>query len=97
MTAWIYIVTNREHGVLYTGVTTNIARRAWEHRTSAIEGFSKRYHLTRLVLVEPHDGIRAAIAREKAIKSWPRAWKIELIVNANPAWADLYDLLAAGT
>ena len=87
------MTTNRPHGTLYIGVTTNIARRAWEHRTGAIDGFTKRYSLTRLVHVEFHDDIRAAIARERTVKHWRRAWKVRLIQAANPEWADLYDLL----
>jgi putative endonuclease len=67
------------------------------HRTGAVDGFATRYHCDRLVFVERHDGIRDAIAREKVIKTWARARKIDLIREANPAWSDLYDLLAAGT
>ena len=93
---WVYIMTNRPNGTLYTGVTSNLARRAWEHRDGLVDGFTKQYALKRLVYAEPHEDIRAAIAREKALKSWPRAWKIKLILDANPSWADLYDLLASG-
>jgi putative endonuclease len=90
---WVYIVTNRRDGTLYVGVKSDIARRAWEYREGVVEGFTTRYRLKRLVHVEHHDYIRDAIRREKAIKHWPRAWKIELIETANPGWNDLYDAL----
>ena len=84
-----YILTNRAHGVLYIGVTADIDRRMWEHRNGFGSRFCKRYGLDRLVLVEPHATIEEAIAREKALKNWQRAWKIELIEAANPEWLDL--------
>ncbi|MCD6075245.1 MAG: putative excinuclease subunit domain protein (UvrABC) [Rhodospirillales bacterium] len=90
---WVYIVTNKPNGVLYIGVTSDIHRRAWEHREGIVEGFTKRYGLKRLVHVEHHDEIEAAIQREKSLKRWPRAWKANLIVANNPDWTDLYDSL----
>ena len=90
---WVYIVTNRPNGTLYVGVTANIARRAWEHREGLIEGFSRRYGLKRLVYAERHEDITAAIQREKTMKHWPRAWKINLIRDRNPGWDDLYETL----
>ena len=92
--AWIYIVTNRPNGVLYVGVTSNLARRAWEHREGVADGFTKRHGLKRLVYAEPHETITAAIQREHNIKHWPRAWKVQLILKENPGWADLYSTLA---
>jgi putative endonuclease len=91
---WVYIVTNRPNGTLYTGVTANIARRAWEHREGLVEGFTKRYGLKRLVYVEPFADIGSAIQREHNMKHWPRAWKVRLILVANPEWDDLYDQLS---
>ena len=91
---WVYIVTNRPNGTLYVGVTSDIARRAWEHREGVAEGFTKRYELKRLVYAERHDEIQRAIQREKTNKHWPRQWKINLIRGINPAWDDLYDTLA---
>jgi putative endonuclease len=90
---WVYIVTNQRNGTLYVGVTADIARRAWEHREGVAEGFTKRYGLKRLVYVERHEEITDAIQREKRMKSWPRAWKINLIREANPNWNDLYQTL----
>lgn len=90
---WVYIVTNRPDGTLYIGVTSDIARRAHEHRTGAVEGFTKRYGLKRLVYTERHDDMREAIKREKLLKKWPRAWKVRLIHEANRDWNDLYETL----
>ncbi len=90
---WVYIVTNRRDGTLYVGVTSNLAKRAWEHRDGAAEGFTQRYRLKRLVWAERHEDIRSAIQRERTMKHWPRAWKIDLIVAQNPDWTDLYDQL----
>jgi putative endonuclease len=91
---WVYIITDKPYGTLYVGVTSDIRRRAWEHRDGVADGFTRRYDLKRLVYVEAHDDIRLAIEREKRVKRWQRAWKIELIQSANPDWADLYDTLA---
>jgi putative endonuclease len=90
---WVYLITNKPNGVLYTGVTSNIARRAWEHREGAADGFTKRHGLKRIVYIERHDDMRRAIQREKNIKHWSRAWKVRLILDQNPDWADLYDQL----
>ena len=90
---WVYIITNRPNGTLYVGVTSDIAKRAWEHREGVVDGFSKRYGLKRLVYAERHEDITDAIRREKRMKTWPRAWKINLIREANPSWKDLYQAL----
>ena len=90
---WVYIVTNRANGILYTGVTSDIARRAYEHREGLVLGFTRRYGLKRLVHMEFHERISDAIQRERNIKRWPRAWKARLILEANPGWNDLYETL----
>ncbi|HKF64362.1 MAG TPA: GIY-YIG nuclease family protein [Dongiaceae bacterium] len=90
---WVYIMTNRPDGTLYIGVTSDLPRRAWQHREGLIEGSTKRYGLTRLVFFERHGDIGTAIQREKNLKSWRRAWKVRLIVATNPGWDDLYDRL----
>jgi putative endonuclease len=90
---WVYIVTNRPDGTLYTSVTADLRRRTWEHREGLVEGFSKRYGLKMLVYAEHHDDVRDAIRREKTIKGWRRAWKIRLIRSTNPDWSDLYNSL----
>jgi putative endonuclease len=93
--AWVYIVTNRPNGTLYTGVTSNLARRIWEHRAGVIDdGFTKQYGLKRMVYAEPQADIRIAIQRERNMNHWPRRWKVRLILAANPNWDDLYDRLA---
>jgi putative endonuclease len=90
---WVYFTTNRRNGVSYVGVTSDLAKRAWEHREGAVDGFTRRYALKRLVYAEHHADIRHAIQREKNIKHWPRAWKVELIESQNPEWTDLYESL----
>ena len=90
---FVYIMTNKPNGILYVGVTSDIARRAYEHREGLADGFTKRYGLKRLVYAEPHDTITAAIQREKTMKHWSRAWKVRLILATNPDWDDLYDAL----
>ena len=75
---------------MYIGVTSDLVRRVWEHRNDFIEGFTKRYRVHKLVWYEIHETMEGAISREKALKKWKRAWKIELIEKGNPAWSDLY-------
>jgi putative endonuclease len=86
---FVYILTNRAHGVLYIGVTADIDQRIWQHRNGMGSKFCRKYGLDRLVLVEEYPTIEEAIAREKQLKKWQRAWKIELIESANPDWQDL--------
>ena len=93
MGGWLYFVSDRRNGVLYVGVSADLARRAWEHKQGAMQGFTQRYGVTRLVYYEWHDRIIDAIQREKNIKHWKRAWKVELIERMNPAWDDLYETL----
>ena len=88
---WVYIMTNRPNGTLYLGVTSDLPRRAFEHREGLVEGFTKRYGLKLLVFAERHEEIGAAIQREKTMKHCPRAWKIRLILAHNPNWKDLYE------
>lgn len=90
---WTYIMTNKPRGVLYIGVTGDLAGRILQHRQGIGSGFCRRYGLKQLVLAEQHDSITNAIAREKALKAWQRAWKIELIEQANPDWKDLFDFI----
>ena len=89
--AWVYILASRRNGTLYVGVTSNLARRMEEHRRGLVKGFTSRYGVKSLVWVERHDSIAAAIGREKAIKKYPRRWKINLIESINPRWLDLYE------
>jgi len=87
---FVYIMSNRRDGILYVGVTSDLLKRAYEHRTGAITGFTKRHGLKLLVWFEQHDDIRNAIQREKTMKHWPGAWKVRMIHAANPEWRDLY-------
>jgi putative endonuclease len=88
---WTYIMTNQPRGVLYIGVTANLAARVAQHRAGQGSAFCRKYRLRRLALAEHHDTIDDAIRREKLLKTWKRAWKIELIETANPQWRDLWD------
>ena len=88
---WVYIMTNRPNGILYTGVTSDLARRAWEHREGLVKGFTQRYGLKRLVYTEFFEDIRDAIQREKTMKHYSRAWKVGLILESHRDWRDLYD------
>lgn len=90
---WVYILASRYRGTLYLGVTSHLAARIAQHRDGTGSEFATTYGVTRLVHVEPFDDIRDAIAREKTLKKWRRAWKIDLIEQGNPEWDDLFDLL----
>jgi putative endonuclease len=90
MDFWVYILASKPGGTLYTGVTRDLVRRVFQHRTGAIRGFTQRYGVKRLVYFEHHVTAMAVIQREKNIKHWPREWKIDLIVSMNPEWRDLY-------
>jgi putative endonuclease len=89
--AWVYMVTNTTGSTLYTGVTSNLARRAWEHREGVIDGFTRKYKAGKLVWYEEHDTMLGAIQREKNIKHWSRDWKNQLVEQLNPQWRDLYE------
>ncbi|GMM92906.1 GIY-YIG nuclease family protein [Qipengyuania sp. MTN3-11] len=88
---YTYVLTNKPRGVLYIGVTADIDARMIQHRVGRGSAFARRYGLKLLVLVEHHDTIEDAIAREKAMKAWKRDWKIELIEKSNPDWRDLFE------
>jgi len=89
----VYILASGERGTLYVGVTSDLVKRVWEHKISAVVGFTDRYDVRRLVWFERHATMESAILREKAIKEWRRLWKIELIEKSNPGWQDLYSQL----
>lgn len=88
---FVYILASRRDGVLYIGVTSDLAKRIWQHRQGAVEGFTKQYDVKTLVYVEAYPDIESARAREVAMKRWKRAWKVRLIEEGNPEWRDLYD------
>ena len=89
--AAVYILASKPNGTLYIGVTSDLAKRVWEHKNDSVEGFTKKYGVHRLVYYELHDDMPAAITREKQVKKWNRAWKLELIENQNPGWNDLWE------
>ena len=90
---YVYLLASKPRGTLYVGVTSDLARRVWEHKENAVPGFTARCGVDKLVWFEAHDDAEAAIRREKQIKEWKRSWKITLIEENNPHWVDLYQSL----
>jgi putative endonuclease len=91
---WVYIMASKPYGVLYIGVTSDLIKRIYQHKHSEAEGFTKEYHVKRLVYFEEHADAESAIIREKRLKKWYRSMKIDLIEQKNPHWDDLYPSLA---
>jgi putative endonuclease len=91
---YVYMLASRRRGTLYIGVTNNLIKRVYEHRNGLVPGFTKKYKVYRLVWFEIHDDIREAIAKEKRMKRWQRAWKIELVEQQNEDWHDLWPSIA---
>ncbi len=89
----VYILASKRNGTLYTGVTSDLVKRIWEHKNDLVEGFTKKYAVHQLVFFEQHENMIAAITREKQLKKWNRDWKLRLIEEQNPEWADLYGSL----
>jgi putative endonuclease len=89
----VCILANRRNGTLYTGVTSDLVKRVYEHKNGLADGFTKKYGVHELVYFEMHADMTAAITREKQIKKWNRAWKLELIEKDNPEWKDLYETI----
>lgn len=87
----VYLLASGRNGTLYLGVTSKLVQRVWQHRTSAVDGFSARYATHYLVWFEQHETMASAIGREKQIKKWRRAWKVDLIESSNPYWRDLWN------
>ncbi|HEX4534143.1 MAG TPA: GIY-YIG nuclease family protein [Rhizomicrobium sp.] len=94
---YVYMMASRRNGTIYTGVTNDVLRRSSQHKAGAIPGFTKKYGVKTLVWYETHEDINVAIAREKQIKGWNRAWKIRLIEKDNSGWNDLYEKILSGT
>jgi putative endonuclease len=88
MSFFVYILASRRNGTLYIGMTDNLARRVWEHQTGAVAGFTKKYGVKTLVWYELHETRESAFQRERQLKKWNRAWKLELIERSNPNWSD---------
>jgi putative endonuclease len=87
---YVYILASKRNGTLYTGVTNNLLKRVDEHKKNVVRGFTRKYHVHRLVYFEMYSDVRDAITREKRIKKWKRQWKIQLIEKSNPQWKDLW-------
>jgi len=87
---YTYILASHKNSTLYVGVTNNLVKRVWEHKSDLVEGFTKKYKVHRLVYYEQTENIESAITREKQLKKWNRKWKLELIEKQNPDWKDLY-------
>jgi len=87
----VHILASKRNGTLYTGVTSDLARRVWEHKNDLVEGFTQKYGVHMLVHYEWHDDMHSAITREKQSKKWNRTWKLRLIERENPEWRDLRD------
>ncbi len=89
----VYILASKRNGTLYTGVTSSLVKRIWQHKNNMVEGFTKRYNVHQLVWYELHENMESAITREKRIKEWKRKWKLNLIESMNPGWEDLYQTI----
>ena len=92
---WVYMLCSKRNGTLYIGVTNDLSRRIFEHRNGLVPGFTCKYGVTRLVWYESYENITEALQREKSMKRWMRAWKLEAIEKMNPGWRDLYEDLNA--
>jgi putative endonuclease len=90
---FVYILASKRNGTLYIGVTNNLIKRVYEHKTDLVDGFTKKYRVHNLIYYEIYNSIDDAIVREKRLKKWKRQWKIELIEKNNPEWMDLYERL----
>lgn len=87
---YVYLLANKHYETLYIGMTSDLARRVWEHKNGLLPGFTKRYQVERLVWVWAHESSASALRREKQFKEWKRDWKINLLGRDNPNWTDLY-------
>ena len=95
MSFWVYILASRRNGTLYIGMTDDLVRRVWQHRQGLILGFTKKYGIKMLVWYEQHETRESALRRERQMKKWNRAWKLDVIERFNPAWNDLAEGLTA--
>ena len=90
---YVYILCSKQNGTLYTGVTSNLVKRVYEHKNNLADGFTKKYNVHHLVWYEIHQTAESAMTREKQIKAWKRPWKLRLIEESNPEWNDLYEAI----
>jgi putative endonuclease len=94
-TFYVYMLASARNGTLYIGVTSDLTKRVWQHKEGIVDGFTKKYAIKQLVWYEQHNDALSAITREKQLKKWERAWKINLIQQANPHWRDLHEGFSA--
>ena len=87
---YVYILASQKYGTLYIGITNNLLKRVYQHKEGLVDGFTKKYHVNKLVYYEVHEDIHEALLREKQMKKWRRDWKINLIEKDNPQWFDIY-------
>ena len=90
---YVYILCSKRNGTLYIGITSDLIKRLYENKNDLVNGFTKKYNVHNLVWYEIHESAESAITREKQIKKWKRAWKLELIEQGNPEWNDLYEII----
>jgi putative endonuclease len=90
---YVYILASKRNGTLYTGMTSDLMKRVWQHKNRMVGGFTKKYHVMLLVYFEVHRHAEEALKREKQIKKWKRTWKLKLIEERNPNWEDLYEAI----
>jgi putative endonuclease len=90
---YVYILCSKRNGTLYTGVTSDLVKRVYEHKNNLVDGFTKKYNVHNLVWYEIHESAESAMTREKQIKKWKRKWKLKLIEQKNPEWIDLYETI----
>lgn len=88
---FVYILASKRNGTLYVGVTSDLPGRLWQHKNKVVVGFTEKYQIDMLVYYEGHESAESAIRREKQLKKWNRAWKLQLIEESNPDWRDLYE------
>ncbi len=88
---FVYLLSTKKNGTLYIGVTNDLLKRVFEHKSKSVAGFTKKYNITRLVWFDETSDVKEAIGKEKQMKKWKRAWKVRLIEESNPSWKDLYD------
>ena len=93
-TYFVYILASKPNGTLYTGVTSSLVARVWQHKNNIVEGFTQKYKVHSLVYFEERSSANDAIAREKQIKKWKRSWKVSLIEGKNPTWKDLWEQIS---
>ena len=95
MSFFVYMLASKRNGTIYVGMTDDLVKRVWQHRTGALPGFTRKYNVKILVWYESHESRESAFQRERQIKKWNRDWKIELIEKTNPEWLDLWEQIAA--